>query len=122
MQACATFTVDSGAATGPVSVTLSLDGVQSNAVQFYIQPAPSLTSILQSSETQGSVCDVTLIGENLLLAVINAPTGVTVSYAVATATQVAATFIIAADAPTGAQNVSVTTPSGTSGNVTFTVT
>jgi hypothetical protein len=87
-------------------------------------PPPTLTSIAPNSGFQGSVVHVTLTGTNLTGAsAINVSgTGVTVSgLTVASATSVTATFTIAGTANGSPRTVSITTPGGTSGTVTFTV-
>ena len=87
-----------------------------------VVPVPALTSINPTGGILGAtINNVTFSGTSLSGASISAINGITVSNVVATATQVTATFMIAANAPTGAQNVTVTTPAGTSNAVTFTI-
>ena len=86
---------------------------------------PTLTSISPSSGIQGAAVAVTLTGTNFAAGstISLSGTGITVSnLAVASSTSITATFTIAASAPTGAQNVTVTRGSKTSGSQTFTVT
>jgi hypothetical protein len=124
----ATFTISSSAATGPQSVTVTTPGGTSGAVTFTVNPslggAPTLASVSPNSGVQGNNVGVTLTGTNFVApATVNfGGAGVTVAGTTVTnSTTVTATFNIAANAALGAQNVSVTTAGGTSGNVTFTV-
>jgi len=88
--------------------------------------APKLTSINPASGAQGSTKAVTLTGTDLggTASPLNVSgTGVTCTVTgTTTATSVSANCVITAAAATGARNVSVTTPGGTSNAVTFTVT
>jgi len=84
----------------------------------------TLTSIAPSSGTQGAAVAVTLTGTNFASgsAIAVSGMGITVSSpTVASRTSITATFTIALNAPTGAQNVTVTNSLGTSGHQTFTV-
>ena len=124
-QITATFTIAAGAATGARNVTVTTSGGTSAAVTFTVNQAPpTLTSISPNSGTQGQAVPVTLTGTNFVAGATVAVSGagITVSgTTVVSATQITATFTIAADAATGAQNVTVTTSGGTSAAVTFTV-
>lgn len=87
-------------------------------------PAPTLTSVSPSSGTQGQTVAVTLTGTNFAAGcMINITgAGITISNtAVASATQITATFAIGATAAAGARSVTVTCPGGTTNAVTFTV-
>src|SRR5271157_5592325 len=117
-----TVSVPNGATTGNVVVTVA--GVASNGMNFTVIPAPTLTSVSPASGVQGTSVAVTLTGSNFVagatVAVSNP--GITVgSVTVVSATQITATFTIAANAATGAANITVTTSGGTSGTVVFTV-
>src|SRR5579864_1868619 len=82
-----------------------------------VLPAPpALTSISPNSGMQGQSVPVTLTGTNLITgATIGVSgAGITVSNTTVAGTQITATFTIAANAATGAQNVTVTTSGGTS--------
>ena len=86
--------------------------------------APTLTSIAPNNGARGNAVPVTLTGTNLTGATaVNVSGGnITVSnVTVVNATTVTATFTVGRGAATGGRNVSVTTPGGTSNNVTFTV-
>ena len=86
---------------------------------------PTLSSISPSSGVRGSTVAVTLTGTNLAgtSAITVSGGGVTVSGITnVNATTVTATFTIASNAGLSAKTVSVTTPGGTSGTVSFTVT
>lgn len=86
--------------------------------------APTLTSIAPASGNQGATVAVTLAGTRLTgaSAVAVSGTGVTCSITgTPTATSASASCVIGATAATGARSVTLTTPGGTSGPVTFTV-
>ena len=119
-----TFTVASGATLGDRSVTVTNSGGTSNPLTFTVAAAPTLASISPNTGTRGSSVAVTLTGNNFVEgATVNiSGTGVTAdTITVASATQITTTFTIASNAGLGGHNVSVTTPGGTTGNVTFTV-
>ena len=87
-------------------------------------PGPSLSAISPSSGIQGAAVAVTLTGTNFATGstISLSGTGITVSnLTVASSTSITATFTIAATAPTGAQNVTVTSRSKISGSQAFTV-
>ena len=124
-QMTATFTLAANAPVGAQNVTVTTSSGTSNSVAFtVISSAPTLTSIIPNSGTQGQAVAVTLTGTNFIAgaAVGLSGTGITVSNTVvASATQITATFTLAANAPVGLQNVTVTTSFGTSNSVTFLV-
>ena len=124
-QITATFTIAANAATGAQNVTVTTSGGTSGAQSFTVNlPPPTLTSISPNSGVQGQGVAVTLTGTNFVAgATIGVSgAGITVSNTtVVSATQITATFAIAANAATGAQNVTVTTSGGTSGAQAFTV-
>jgi hypothetical protein len=122
-QITATFVIAATAATGPKNITVTTTGGTSSAVGFTVNPpAPTLASIAPTLGVQGTSVPVTITGTNLTGATLNLPAGVTTSAApVVTATQITATFVIAASAATGAQNITVTTIGGTSSAMVFTV-
>jgi hypothetical protein len=87
-------------------------------------PSPSLSAIAPSSGIQGAAVAVTLTGTNFATGstVSLSGTGITVSnVTLVSSTSITATFTIAATAPTGAQNVTVTSRSKISGSQAFTV-
>ncbi len=91
------------------------------AVEVAVVP-PVLTSISPSSGVQGATVPVTLTGSALArTSVINAGADINCAITAATRTSVSANCAIAASAATGARDVTVTTPGGTSNAVTFTV-
>jgi Ice-binding-like/Bacterial Ig-like domain/Quinohemoprotein amine dehydrogenase, alpha subunit domain III len=124
-QITATFTLAANSPVGAQNVTVSTTSGTSNSVAFtVISSAPTLTSIIPNSGTQGQAVAVTLTGTNFIAgaAVGLSGTGITVSNTVvASASQITATFTLVANAPVGLQNVSVTTSFGTSNSVTFLV-
>ncbi|MCU1237629.1 MAG: putative outerrane protein (modular protein), partial [Candidatus Solibacter sp.] len=84
---------------------------------------PVLSSITPNSGTQGTSVSVTLAGSNFKAGATVAIGGTGVSatnFAVVSATQINATFVIAASASTGAHSVTVTTSGGTSSAQSFT--
>ncbi len=90
----------------------------------YNNTAPVLSSVAPNSGAQGGTVNVTLTGSNFIAGstVAVSGTGVTPgAVTVVSATQMTATFAIAAAATTGGHNVTVTSASGTSGPVTFNV-
>jgi hypothetical protein len=85
---------------------------------------PQISTINPSSGIQGNTVNITIQGTNLNGATainFTSSTGLTISNMQATATQVTAQVTIASDAPTGGRQVTVTTPSGTSNALTFTI-
>ena len=128
----ASCTIAGTAATGTRTVNVTTPGGTSGNVNFTVTaPAPTLTSISPASGTRPpnllstTVVPVVITGANLTGASVNVSgngivvSGVSVN---AAGTQVNATFtILRLPNPTGAHNVTVTTPGGTSGAVTFTV-
>jgi len=123
----ATFTIAAGATASGRTVTVTTPGGTTNGVTFTVAtpPAPTLTSISPVTGNRGAVVPVTLTGTNLTAASAITVSGgnVTVSgITVVNSTTVTATFTIAAGAAASPRTVSVTTPGGTSGTVTFTVT
>jgi hypothetical protein len=100
--------------------------VDVGAVEFVAAPVPTptLTAIAPNTGVRGTSVPVTLSGANLTgaTAITVSGTGVTVSaLTVVNPTTVTAIFTITAGATLSARNVSITTPGGTSGTVTFTV-
>ena len=127
-QITATFTIAANAATGAQNVTVTTSGGTSGAQPFTVNlappPPPTLASISPNNGVQGQSVPVTLTGTNFVAGATIALSGagITVSNTtVVSATQITATFTIAANAATGAQNVAVTTSDGTSGAQPFTV-
>ncbi len=125
-QITANFAIAVNASTGSQNVTVTTPAGTSNAVTFTINPptAPTLNSINPNSGQLGATVTVTLTGSNLIgVTAINAGSGITVNgINVPSATQITATFAIAASTTTGVQNVTVTTPGGTSNALTFNIT
>lgn len=99
--------------------------VDVGAIELPPPAAPTLTSIAPATGLRGTTVAVTLTGTNLTgaSAVNVSGTGFTVnSITVVNSTTVTANFVIASNATVGNRNVTVTTPGGTSGAVTFSVT
>jgi Bacterial Ig domain/IPT/TIG domain len=118
-------------ATIPVQQLVSLTATSvadmsksSSSVVTLKPPAPGLASCSPASGIQGSIVPVTLTGSNFIsgATVVVSNAGVTVSsITVVSATQITAMFTLAASAPLGAANVTVTTSGGTSAPTVFTV-
>jgi hypothetical protein len=121
----ATFTSTTVAAIGNVNIEVVTAGGASNTLSFAIT-GPVLTSISPTSNNRGTTgLAVTLTGTGLTgtTSVNFSGNGITVTNLVVNSnTSVTATINIAAFAPAGARNVTVTAPGGNSNAVTFTVT
>jgi len=89
-------------------------------------PTPTLSALSPVTGVQGATVPVTLTGTNFIVGgttVVVSGTGVTVTgVSASTTTSATATFQIAATAPVGPYNVTVTTSGGTSNTQTFTLT
>ncbi|MBV9036118.1 MAG: IPT/TIG domain-containing protein [Acidobacteriaceae bacterium] len=89
-------------------------------------PAPTLTAISPTTGLRGTTVPITLTGTNLGGATVNTGTGSGITATVLSingaGTSLTANLVIAANAPTGNANISVTTGGGTSGSKTFSVT
>jgi hypothetical protein len=120
----ATFTIAATAGLTARNVTVTTGGGTSNTVTFTVT-APTLASIAPVSGLRGTSVPVTFTGTGLTgaTAVNVSGTGITVTgLTVVSDTDVTATFVITGTATLSARNVSIVTPGGTTGNVTFTVT
>jgi len=121
----ATINIAAGAAAGARNVTVTAPGGTSNAVTFTVTVPPAgLFSIAPNTGARGTAQPVVLTGISLTgaTAVNVSGGGITVSaLTVVSDTQVNATFTIAPTAALTARNVTVTTPTGTTTPVTFTV-
>ncbi len=126
-QITATLTVVASAATGARNVSVTKAAGTSNSVTFSVTSgaqAPTLTSITPNSGTQGTAVNVTLAGTNFTsgATVGVSGSGVTpLNVTVVSGTQITLTLTIAAGAPAGAYNLSVSTAGGTSNTASFTV-
>jgi len=114
--------------TGTFAVSVTTPGGHSNNAGLTITPpaqVPTLTSISPSSGAQGTVVGALIAGTNFTTGTTSvnvSGTGVSVSNVnVTSPTQMTATLTIAADAPTGSRDVTVTNPAGTSNAVTLTI-
>ena len=120
-QITGTFTIAITAPLGPQSITVTTAGGTTNVTFTVYQLVPVLAGIAPATGVVGTTVPVTLNGTNLNGAALNLGAGITATGLVATPGQITATLAIAANAPLGRQTLSVTTPGGTSGTVTFTV-
>ena len=124
-QVTATFNIAATASPGQANVTVTTPGGTSTSSPFAITNGPTLTSISPTSGVQGTNVPVTLTGTNFAAnATVNVSgSGVTVSNVqVVSATQITASFGIAANATVGADTVTVTSSGMTTNGTTFTVT
>ena len=124
-QITASFVIGNGATAGARNVTVASPAGTSNAVTFTVTVPPAgLFSIDPNTGARGTAQAVVLTGISLTGATavnVNGG-GITVSgVTVVSDTQVNATFTISATAALTARNVTVTTPTGTTTPVTFTV-
>ena len=123
----AQFQISPTAALGGQNVSVTTGGGTSGTQTFTVAtpPPPTLTSVSPAAGVTGTNVNVTLTGTNFLTGattVLFSGPGVTVANVVVTSSNtITAQFQIAAGATLGAQNVSVMTSGGTSGNQTFTV-
>lgn len=123
--ATAVLTVEADAPLGPRDVTLTTAGGTTGAIQFTVVPAaPTVTGISPAIGLKGASVNVTLTGSNFVSGstTVNTIAGVTVTNTtVVNATALTATFVVAANAQSGARNVTVSTGQGTSPPAIFTV-
>jgi hypothetical protein len=123
----ATFTISADAPAGVRSVfAVTTNGGGSNDVQFTVLDLPpTLTSMNITSGLQGTTVNATLAGTHFLAGetTVNVSgSGVTASMVnVTSQTSLAVKLTVDSSAPIGPRNISVTTPSGTSNSLTFTV-
>ncbi|HMC58471.1 MAG TPA: LamG-like jellyroll fold domain-containing protein, partial [Candidatus Solibacter sp.] len=121
-QITASLNIAATAALGTRSIIVTTAGGASNAMTFTINPpTPGLTTIAPSAGVTGTSVPVTLTGTNLAGATLSPVAGITVTMGTVTATQITASFAIAANAAPGSQNITVTTAGGTSNAVPFTI-
>jgi len=119
----ANMTIATSAATGVRNISLTTPDGATNTVPFTVLGS-TLNAINPVAGLRGSSVLVTLTGNNLTGAtgVTVSGSGVTVSgVTVMNDTTVTATFTISATATRGLRTVTVTTPSGTTNSVPFTV-
>jgi hypothetical protein len=124
----ATFTIAANAALGAQTVFVTTNGgTSTNVVQFTVNPpAPTLTMLSATFGFPGNTVMETLTGTNFIAGAttVNVPAGSGISVMntnVTSATTLTVSFVLAGNAATGPQNVSVTTAGGTSANQSFTV-
>jgi hypothetical protein len=120
-QITTTFSIGGGAALGPRSVTVTTAGGVSGPVTFTVA---GLTSIAPTSGLRGSVVPVTLSGFGLTGTTAVNVSGTLVTpgaFTVVNDTTVSTTFTIGATAIASGRTVTVTTLSGNTNSVTFTV-
>src|SRR3989440_5267388 len=106
-----------GFATGrtlTIIATLA-DGTSVQASTNVTSTTPTLSAVTPNQGTSGTAVPVTIDGSTFVNgATVTAGTGITISnVALVSSTRLTATFTIAADAPGGARDVTVTNPDGT---------
>ncbi len=121
----ATLIIDAAAAVGTRSVSVSTASGTAS-ISFTVNPGvPTLASINPSSGLQGTNIQVTLTGTNFVAGATTitiSGSGVTgAAVNVTGVTSLTATLVIHPAASLGSHDVTVSTASGTSGTVTFTV-
>jgi hypothetical protein len=126
-QITATFTIPSAAPLGPVSITVTTQGGDSNPATFTVTlPPPTLSPISPQTGAQNSIVNVTLTGANFVPGDTTINTGasgiVPAIIGTVTPSQITATFTIPSTATLGAIPITVTTSNGVSSPQTFTVT
>lgn len=127
----ANFTIAATGALGVHQVTVETDGGNSSPASFTVSvpvaPAPTLSSINPPSGVRGTSVTATLTGTNFDIHAGNTSVtadgaGITISQvSVASATSLTAVLGIGASATLGNHNLKVTTGSGSSGPVVFSV-
>jgi IPT/TIG domain-containing protein len=126
-SATADFEITSGATVGTRQVTVTTTAGTSGSRSFSVNSAlaPTLASVTPNTGNKNAVTSVTLNGTNF----VNGSTTITVSgsgvsvfnLVFVSSSQLTADFGVALDATSGARTVTVSTPEGTSGSVTFTI-
>ena len=120
----ATFGIAASATIGTRTVSVNVPGATTNTVNFTVTVPAKLTSITPASAARGSLFQVTLKGSGLTGAtgLSGVGGGVTVLlFNVTNDTTATAIFFVAPNATPSTRNVSVTTPSGPTNTVAFTV-
>jgi hypothetical protein len=127
----ATFVIAADAPLDTRTVTVATDGGKSGGVQFTVAiplaPPPTLTSVSPSSGVRGANVTVALTGTNFDTRAGNTSVaadgaGISIGQVTITnATSLTAVLTVGQDAALGAHNLRVTTPSGSSGPVSFNV-
>jgi hypothetical protein len=126
-QITATFTVNPvgplGACNITVNTTAGASAASAGSSFTVLIGPPALTSITPLSGFRGRTIPVSIVGANMGSGTIDPIPGVSVTSPVvdATGTLTTANFVISPIATLGPQNVTMTTPSGTSNFLTFTI-
>lgn len=119
-----TTTVPTGATTGPITVTNS-NGAATSAQPFTVLVPPIITGVDPSKVPQGLISRLTIAGFNLetASAVTFIQTGLTATILSGVTSQsLPISLAVGATVPVGSYTFSVTTPGGTAGSGTVTVT
>jgi hypothetical protein len=118
----ATFSINPLGPLGACAITVTTANGTSAASNFKVLIGPpALGVITPSSGFRGRTVPVSITGANMTGGTLNAIPGITITGALVTDTLVTANFAIDPAATLGAQNIIVTTPSGPSNALTFTI-
>jgi hypothetical protein len=120
--ATADLTIASNASLGGRNLTVTTASGTSGPRIFTVLPlAPTLTAITPVSAVQGTTVNVVLTGANFVVGMtVTAGDEISVkNLSIVNSTSATATFAVSASAATGPRDITVTTPGGTSGPVSF---
>jgi hypothetical protein len=124
-QITATFQIAANAVTGGYTVTVTSAGQNSNGVTFtVVSPPPVLSTLSPAGGGAGNSVPVTLTGANFLPGASLSSSNTSLSFSnvnVVSATQITATFTVAANATPASAPIMVTTANGTSNAVAYTI-
>ena len=120
----AIMTIDKAATPGPRTLSIGYGTTKVGQVTFTITAASTLASISPATALPASTTKVTFTGTGFATNSTAAISGSGVSISALTyvsATQLTANFVVEANAPGGARNVTITSGQSTTAPVTFTV-
>ena len=126
-QITATLGIAANATLGSDTVTVTSAAGTSNGVTFTVTstaPPPVLTAISPNSGGAGNSVPVTLTGANFMAGAMLSSSNPSLTFSnvtVVSATQITATFSMAANATPGSVSITVTTSNGTSNALGFTI-
>ncbi|MGO9096182.1 MAG: IPT/TIG domain-containing protein [Bryobacteraceae bacterium] len=117
------YTIASTAAVGARSLTVTTASGTSNGATFTVTAPPSIAGISPTSDNAGNSGYLVIYGQNLAPSpsVSIGCSGISFSISYTSTTQLNVWYTIASTAAAATCNVSVTTPSGTSNSVPFTI-
>jgi hypothetical protein len=121
-QISATFTIQPLGPLGACDITVTtLTGTTAASTFTVLVPPPALGAVTPASGFRGQTVPVGITGTNMAGGTLSAMPGITISGVAVADTLVTANFAIAPTATLGPRSVIVTTPSGLSNALTFTV-